>query len=105
MDSRCSSDEHPTARDDEAALLAILASPAEPGETYAQAFRRKEHAFLARCAALSPVSSLTLRRRLANPLAGDRLAEQFARLVIERRNRILHFLADARRRAVLAAER
>lgn len=39
-----------------AALLAIILAPAEPGETYEQAFRRKEHAVCAYCAALPVIT-------------------------------------------------
>jgi hypothetical protein len=89
---------------DEAALAAILAAPSQ-GETYELAFRRKERAFVEQCASLPVLAAMALHRRLANPRAGDELAAQFGRLVVERRHRILDFLAGARRRAALATAR
>jgi hypothetical protein len=89
---------------EEAALTAILAAPPE-GETYELSFRRKERAFVEYCASLPVVAAMALHRRLSNPRAGDVLASRFGQLVVERRNRILNFLAGARRRAALATAR
>ncbi len=54
-------------------------------------------------AALPIFDQRALHVRLANPRAGDRLAERFGRLVAERRARLLRFLGDARRRATMLA--
>lgn len=86
----------------DAALLAILDAPLAPGETALAGFRRKEHALGNAFAALSIIEARALHLRLANPRAADALATRFARLTIERKNRLLTFLADARRRAALA---
>lgn len=84
-----------------ASLHAILVAPLAPGETALHGFARKEHELRAIFAALAPCDALALHRRLANPVPGDALAGAFGRLVVERRHRLLAFLADARRRAAL----
>ena len=83
-------------------LLAILDAPLHAGETVAAGFARKERELGAAFAKLTVLAAYALRKRLANPLRDDVLAEKFARLTVERRNRLLQFLADARRRAALA---
>ena len=87
------------------ALLEILRSPALIGETVEIAFRRKEAEMIALCNTLSPVESMQLVRRLEHPKAGDTLAAEFSRMISERRQRILRFLGDARRRAALAGRK
>jgi hypothetical protein len=47
---------------------------------------------------LTPVQLLDLRRRLANACFDDTLAHAFKRLIIERRQRLMSFLEDPRRR-------
>lgn len=86
-------------------LLAILAAPLASGETAHVGFARKEHELGAAFAALTVHDARNLHARLANPKPGDMLAHQFARLTLERRARLLTFLADARRREALAAAR
>lgn len=83
-------------------LVAILSAPTRDAETVEETFRRKEAEIIAACASLSVEDAYALRRRLATPQSGDRLSHQFARLVVERRTRIINYLADARRRAALA---
>jgi len=90
----------PTACDPE--LIAILDAPLHAGETAAAGFARKERELGAAFAKLTILAAYALRKRLANPLRDDVLAEKFARLTVERRNRLLQFLADVRRRAALA---
>jgi len=80
-------------------LLQILRAPASG--TVRQAFHDKEHALGAVFARLPLQEARVLYHRLANPADGDVLAEAFARLVFERRVRLLAFLADARRRAAI----
>ena len=87
---------------DDAPLLAILDAPLLAGETAAAGFTRKERELAAAFAQLSVLAARGLHMRLANPRQGDALAEKFARLTIERRTRLLDFLADARRRAAIA---
>jgi hypothetical protein len=86
----------------EAPMLAILMAPLAPGEPAFAGFQRKEGELRAAFAALSIIDAYHLRQRLANPRAGDALAEAFARLTDERRGRLLAFLGEARRRAALA---
>jgi hypothetical protein len=86
----------------ERALIAILESAPGSDETLDFAFRRKEHAVGAMFAALPTQEARLLHRRLSQPIAGDRLAELFHRLVVDRRVRLLAFLGDARRREALA---
>jgi hypothetical protein len=85
----------------ELAVLSILARGAEGGETIEIAFRRKEAELLAVFAELAPLEARSLRERLSSPDPADPVACGFARLVHERRTRLLSFLADAPRRAAL----
>ena len=89
----------------DAALLAVLTSPLHPGETAFGGYQRKEHALRAAFAALSVLAARALHARLSACRADDALALAFSRLTIERRTRLLTFLADARRREALAATR
>jgi hypothetical protein len=102
--------EHPTPREGDALdaatereLLQILRAPA--GGTARQAYHDKEHALGAVFARLAPLQARALQQRLANPREGDALAGAFARLVFDRRARLLEFLAGARRRAAIAEAR
>ena len=89
----------------DARLIAILDAPLAPGETAMVGFARKEHELGAVFAQLNVFESRAMGTRLANPKAGDELANKFARLTVERRSRLLNFIADARRRAALAGRR
>lgn len=82
----------------DAALLAILDAPLQPGENAHLGFQRKEHELGAVFAGLSVLEARMFHTRLANPKQSDELANKFARLTIERRHRLISFLADARRR-------
>ncbi|MFT3692116.1 MAG: hypothetical protein QM831_03180 [Kofleriaceae bacterium] len=83
---------------EEAQIIAVLDAPRAEGEQFEVAFRRKEHELGALFAALSASDSLELQRRVGLKLAGDALAERFARLTNERRLRLIAFLVAARRR-------
>jgi hypothetical protein len=85
----------------EPALIAILDAPVAPGETATDGFRRKEHEVGAVFAAMSIIDSWHLHRRLLRNAPGDALAASFQRLTGERRDRLLRFLGDARRREAL----
>jgi len=89
----------------EAQIMAVLAAPAHPGETVSSQFQRKEHQLGSIFAALSLAEARALHRRLAIPQAGDALALKFARMVVDRKNRLLAFLADAPRRAAIGGAR
>jgi hypothetical protein len=81
-------------------LLDVLARQPGYGETIELCFHRKEHELGALLAELSVADARAMHRRLSrDPAPGDELAVQFGRLKIERRRRLLEFLADARRRA------
>ena len=93
----------PAARFDDR-LLAIFDSE-RPGETIDGAYRRREHELLAAFGELSIRDALELHRRLCTAHPDDLVATRFARLIVPRRIRLLEFLLDARRRAVVAAGR
>lgn len=93
----------PPPRSPDADLLAVLEASPEYGGTIELAFRRKEQSLMSLFSALSPRDALALHARLASPREDDALAARFARLVRERRERLLAFLADARRREAIAA--
>jgi hypothetical protein len=83
-------------------LIAIIDAPLLPGETAMFGFQRKERELLAAINVLTVNESRLLHARLSNPKEGDELANKFARLTVERRARVLSFLADARRREAVA---
>jgi hypothetical protein len=87
----------------DAHLIAILDAPLRAGEPAQVGFLRKEAELRAAFAALPVLDARALHARLANPRGGDVFADRFSRLTVERRTRLLSFLADARRRAALAA--
>ena len=93
----------PTASRHDDAILAILTSPLRRGETVMIGFARKELALREAFATLSVQDARELHDRLSACRPGDMLAARFAGLVVERRVRLLAFLADARRREALAA--
>lgn len=82
----------------DALLTAILVSPRREAESYVDTFRRKERELLHALGGRTAVESLALQRRLTTPRSGDVLAAEFSKLVVERRNRILLYLAECRRR-------
>ena len=83
-------------------LAAIIDAPLSPGETAHAGFSRKERELGAAFAQLPLAEARRLHARLSNPRADDSLASRFSRFTIERRTRLLAFLADAPRRAALA---
>jgi hypothetical protein len=87
----------------DAQLAAIITAPLPMGQTSLEGYRNKEIAILGALAKRSVLESRALHARLANPVSSDVLAVTFMRLTVERRVRILAFLADARRRAVVGA--
>jgi hypothetical protein len=89
----------------EGKMLSILRARPEANETVVLAFRRKEAELIALCATLSLVESMQLARRLERANTGDELATAFSRLVVERRQRVIGFLNNARRRTALAGRK
>lgn len=86
-------------------ILAVLDSSPEPGERIEAAFRRKEHELAMVFARLHVHDAMELRRRLTLAPADDPIAARFARLIAERRVRLLAFLDGARRREALRVVR
>ena len=82
----------------ESEILAALDAPKQDNETFDAAFRRKEHELGAVLSLLTPADSLALERRLTLSLAGDPIAARFAQLVAVRRNRLVTFISEMRRR-------
>ncbi len=86
----------------EASVLRILTATLGNGETIDSGYRRKEQEIVEVLGKLSLVESRALHRRLEVPDPGDLLAQQFGRLTRDRRERLISFLANARRRQALA---
>lgn len=86
-------------------ILDVLDTRPQPGERIELAFRRKEQELMSLFAQLSAIDALELHRRLKLSLSDDPLATRFARLIVERRARLMSYLADARRREALKRAR
>lgn len=86
-------------------ILAILDAGPEPGERIEQAFRRKEANLLEALRRLSVGDARELHRRLSLALTDDPIAQRFGRMIAERRERLLAFLAGARRREAIRCAR
>lgn len=82
----------------EQTMIDVLTSSPHYGETIELAYRRKERELTELFATLSRAEAATLHKRLVDPQAEDQLAMRFARLVVDRRLRLLAMLADAPRR-------
>jgi len=82
----------------ELTITDILASAPQFGETIDAAFRRKERALADVFGSLTRSEAATLQRRFIEPRTDDALAQRFARLVVDRRTRLLAVLADIPRR-------
>jgi hypothetical protein len=76
-----------------------------PGETIARAFERKERELRAALSQLPLADARALHRRFQLATSGDVLLERFSRLAVERKARLVAFLADAPRRAAIATAR
>src|SRR4051812_20119474 len=84
----------------EAAMLEILLRPVAVGMAHA-AHAEKEQQLEDLFERFTLIESWTLHKRLKYPAAEDQLAVAFARLIPERRQRLLDFLGDAKRRAAI----
>ena len=82
----------------EQTILDILTSAPMFGETIDAAYRRKERELAELFESLTRSEAATLQRRLVDPRSDDAIATRFARLVVDRRTRLLAVLADAPRR-------
>jgi hypothetical protein len=85
----------------DARLLAILDAPLGLGEPAYVGFARKERELGEAFGSLPILDQRALQTRLSSARSGDVLAEKFNRLTQDRRQRLLNFLGDARRRAAL----
>ncbi len=85
----------------EAEILAILENPLQPGETISAGYQRLENELGRAFARLTIADARELQRRISNPTADDVLVARFGRMVLERRQRLIRFLADAPRRAAM----
>ena len=83
-------------------MIDVIDRPVDAAEGHQLGNDRKERQLRDLFAALSLREALEVRKRLAAARSGDRLAASFQRLVVERRGRLIAFLADAGRRAALA---
>lgn len=86
----------------EAAIIETLRRPISPGQGPQVGNAMRERELCELFAKLDVVQAHHLGRRLDQDRADDVLAQAFRRLVIERRQRLRTFLADARRRQVTA---
>lgn len=71
------------------------------GESMEVGYRRKERELMSTFAALSVLDAYELHRRLSVLVPDDPIARRFQRLIVPRRERLLAFLRDARRRAAI----
>lgn len=99
-DSRLATPPSPALPIDE--VIAIVLEPVRPHETHQIAHDRKEAALVTVFRELAVPQAIAMHRRLANPRGDDALASAFMRLIVDRRTRLLAFLADARRRAAVS---
>ena len=82
----------------EQTIIDVLVTPPHYGETIESAYRRKERELTELFSTLARSEAAVLLKRLSDPRTEDALATRFARLVIDRRTRLLALLADAPRR-------
>ena len=88
----------------EASIVATLTRALRPDESHHTGNANRERELLAQFASLTPVQAYHLRRRLDLDRNNDALAVAFRRLLITRRQRLRAFLADTRRRMMIATE-
>ncbi len=82
-------------------ILAILEAPAAAYETPLVAFARREARLKALFGTLSVNEAVAMHRRLASTSPGDKVGARFARFTVERRSRILRFLARTTPRSII----
>lgn len=85
------------------ALVQIITRPLEPGVTAQAGHASKEHELRQFIDTLTSGEALALHTRLRVAAAGDEVVVAFARLLGERRDRLMAYLGDSRRRAALRA--
>ena len=85
----------------ETKIVAVLRRPRNVNESQAEYGTNREAELCALFAELDVTRAFHLRRRLEIGRADDLLSSSFQRLVVDRRQRLLRFLGDARRRSML----
>jgi hypothetical protein len=85
----------------ESDLLAILDSTV-PRESITALYDRRERELVHLFSGLTTEECLQLHQRLLSARPDDPVAMRFRRMILQCRNRLLAFLADARRRETLA---
>ncbi len=80
------------------AIIAVLTRPLRPDEGHRVGNDNRERELVRLLAALTPVETYHLRRRLDADRADDAVVVAFRRLLGERRQRVRAFLSDPRRR-------
>jgi hypothetical protein len=88
----------------DAAIVAVF-DRAVSGETIAMSYARRERELRALFERLTPDACRVLSRRLEAKVPGDQVAEHFGRMVAERRQRLVSYLDDARRREAVRSAR
>jgi len=95
----------PAERSIEDRLIAILESPPHSNEMIAAGFARKEAELGNVLATVDLDVARALHKRLTTVDANDPLVTAFNRLTAVRRQRLIIYLADARRRAAISTAR
>jgi hypothetical protein len=78
-------------------LLELLRKPTRTDESQFDAWERRERELKILFAALTPVDALAIRKRLASSKADELATVWKERLGVDRRDRLVAFLADPRR--------
>lgn len=89
----------------EEAIIAVITRPLAAGESHQLGNANRERELCGLLARLDVVQAHHLGRRLDVARANDPLVAAFQRLVLDRRQRVRAFLADARRRVAIAHAR
>jgi hypothetical protein len=82
-------------------LIELIVTPVPSTETALAGNARKEREIAEVLASLTVIEAWWLHKRLTIASPSDALVAAFGRLVVERRQRLLAFLGDARRRAAM----
>ncbi|MDX2093972.1 MAG: hypothetical protein SFX73_39425 [Kofleriaceae bacterium] len=83
-------------------LVATIIRPIDPRDGHRVGNDKREQDLMALFEALPVLEAMELQRRLRIGRADDVVAVAFGRLVVERRQRLMMFLGNARRRAAVA---
>lgn len=89
----------------EEAIISILDAGPQADETLQLAFSRIERELCAMFTHLALADAKALHRRLTLCLPDDPIATRFARLICERRGRLMNYLAAAPRREAIRRAR